>query len=762
MSEDCAAGAELVLHRRHQLALLLAHRLAQVVGLGRAEAGDLLRDLHQLLLVDAAAVGRLGDRPQARVGVGDARRLALAARVVVDVAHRPRAVERDQGDDVVELRRAHLAQRVAHALGLELEDADRVAAGEHLVGLRVVHRDRLDVALVAARTADDLDRVLDHVEVAQAEEVHLQQPDLLDRVHRVLGDDLVLALGLAVRPLLGRRPAILGQLQRHDLVQGAVGDHHRRGVDRVVADDPLETLGDLDDPLHVGVGVDRPAQVLAGLQALLEARAAPHDRLRDQLRRPVAGGVVVAEHAGRVAGRRPRRHLAEGDDLGHRLAPVLLLHVADHALAPADREIDVDVGHRLARRVEEALEQEVVGERVEVGDVERVGDDRARRRAAPRADRDPVLLRVADEVPDDQEVGLEAHLVDHPELEIEPLDRLCRRRIAVATGQALAGEPVQHLARLLAVGSREARQEQLAELDLDVAALGDLERRRHRLGPGLERLLHLGRALEEELVGVEGQLRLLERRLGLHAEQRRVVLVVLASQVVDVGGGDQRPAELAGVADDALVGLRLLGDPVLLHLEVDIVGAEHLDQVVEMGAGVVGALFDQATAKARLQAAGERDHTVGVALEQLHVDVRLAAPEALEEAGRGELDQVAEAGVVGGHQGEVVALHPALGAAIVDQIGLEPEDRLDPVLATGLVVLDRAVHHPVVGEPERRHPEFGRPRGEPAIDLVGSLVDDLAGAVEQRVLAVHVQMDHVPAHRPIIATGSVGTDARNR
>ena len=99
-------------------------------------------------------------------------------------------------------------------------------------------------------------------------------------------------------------------------------------------------------------------------------------------------------------------------------------------------------------------------------------------------------------------------------------------------------------------------------------------------------------------------------------------------------------------------------------------------------------------------------------VEQLHVDVRLAAREALEEAGRGELDEVAEAGVVGGEQGQVVALAPGSSArAVVDQVGLEPEDRLDPVLLAGLVELDRAVHDPVVGEPERRHPELGGARG---------------------------------------------------
>ena len=88
-------------------------------------------------------------------------------------------------------------QRLAHALRLELEDADRVAAREHLVGLRVVEGDRLHLDLDASRAPDDVHGVLDHVEVAQPEEVHLQQADLLDRAHRVLGHDLVLALRLA-------------------------------------------------------------------------------------------------------------------------------------------------------------------------------------------------------------------------------------------------------------------------------------------------------------------------------------------------------------------------------------------------------------------------------------------------------------------------------------------------------------------------------------------------------------------------------------
>ena len=338
--------------------------------------------------------------------------------------------------------------------------------------------------------------------------------------------------------------AVLGQLEGDDLLERPVRDHDRRRVDRVVADDALEALGGVDDPPGVDVGVVGALQLLARLQALVEARAAAHDRLGDLLGEAVAGGVVVAEHAGGVPGGRARGHLAEGDDLGDALAPVLVGDVADHLLAAADREVDVDVRHGLPARIEEALEEQAVGEWVEVGDLEREGDDRAGGGPSARPDGDPLPLRVLDEVPDDQEVGLEAHLRDHPELEVEALHGLGRDRVAVALPQPLEGQLPQHLPGLDALGGREARQQQLAELHLELAALRDLERGRDRLGHVGEVLGHLVGALQEELVGVEAQLRLLERRLGLDAEQRGVAVVVLAAQVVDVGGGDQRPAQL--------------------------------------------------------------------------------------------------------------------------------------------------------------------------------------------------------------------------
>ena len=193
-----------------------------------------------------------------------------------------------------------------------------------------------------------------------------------------------------------------------------------------------------------------------------------------------------------------------------------------------------------------------------------------------------------------------------------------------------------------------------------------------------------------------------------------------------------RPSSRA-IADDLLVALVLHGQAVLLHLEVDVVGAERGHQLRGVSAGQVGPVVDEVLAEARLQATGERDHALAVLGELGHVHRRLAALVALQEARRGELDQVAVAGGVGGQQREVEALQAPRAAArvIVDDVDLAADDRLDAVLATRREQLDRAVHHAVIGQAQRRLLELGGACRERV---------DLARPVEQRVLGMDVEM----------------------
>ena len=111
------------------------------------------------------------------------------------------------------------------------------------------------------------------------------------------------------------------------------------------------------------------------------------------------------------------------------------------------------------------------------------------------------------------------------------------------------------------------------------------------------------------------------------------------AEVVDVagcdGGNSALRCELDELRQDALLDLQVR----VLQLDVHVVGAEGLREAVELGLGVVGAVFLECAADAAGEAAGERDQAGAVAGEELPVDAGLVVV-ALEVAEAGEMDQV--------------------------------------------------------------------------------------------------------------------------
>ena len=246
---------------------------------------------------------------------------------------------------------------------------------------------------------------------------------------------------------------------------------------------PSSPRRDVDHALGVGIGFVERAQLGGHLVAvgvacdLLEAgaqrRVAAHDQRGHQLGDLVADGVGVPEHPRRVAHRGPRLDGGEGDDLRDVVPAVALGGVLDHLAAVAGVEVHVDVGHLLAARVQEALEQQVVADGVDVGDAQAVRDARARRAPPPGTHADPTRAGVTEEVPHDQEVGGEAHRLDDAQLELDALEHLGAGRDAVAVLRALDAELAQVGVFVVTLRRGERRQHRVAELDLDVGALGD-------------------------------------------------------------------------------------------------------------------------------------------------------------------------------------------------------------------------------------------------------------------------------------------------
>ena len=135
-------------------------------------------------------------------------------------------------------------------------------------------------------------------------------------------------------------------------------------------------------------------------------------------------------------------HGAEGDDLRDIVAAVFLRDVVDDFAAAVHAEIDVDIGHGHALGIQEALEEQLVLQRIDIGDAERVGDQRSGGRSAAWAYRNAVFLGVADEVPDDEEISGKLHLLNDGEFALQALlvigdanASACLARAAVAALQ---------------------------------------------------------------------------------------------------------------------------------------------------------------------------------------------------------------------------------------------------------------------------------------------------------------------------------------
>ena len=458
--------------------------------------------------------------------------------------------------------------------------------------------------------------------------------------------------------------------------------------------------------------------------------------VRDGLGDAVDLAVRVAEHPADVADGGPGQHRAERDDLGDVVLAVLAPDVGDDLVAPAVLEVDVDVGHRHAVGVEEALERELVQDRVDRRDAERVRDDAPRGAAAARR-LDALAPGERDEVGDDQEIGRVAHLDDHAELVVEPLLELRRDRPVAALEARLALRAQPGLDRV-ALGDREVRDAQLPERQLDVGHLGDAAAVEDRLALVREERAHLGRRLHVELVGLELQAaRRVEVVAGAHAQQDVVRLGLLLADVVQVVGDDQREADLRGEAEQLLVEPALLREAVVLELQEEAVLAEDVLVLAGDVAGQLPVLDLERLGDLAAEARAEADEALAVLREVLAIDARLVVV-AVDVGVGDEAAEVLVAAVVLGQEDQVEGL--AVGLALLvghrpaGDVGLDADDRLDALVLRGLVEGDGAVEGAVVGDGHRIHALGGR-----RVDQLR----DPAEAVEQAEFGVDVEVGEV-------------------
>ena len=452
---------------------------------------------------------------------------------------------------------------------------------------------------------------------------------------------------------------------------------------------------------------------LAQLRLLLECLGQRHRLVlnnRNQLGNPVAHRIRQAEHAADVADHRLRRHGAEGGNLTDRILAVVLADVLDDAPAVVLAEVDVEVGHRYPFRIQEALEQQGVGQRIEVGDAQAVGDQRTGAGTPARPDRHAVVLGPVDEVGHDQEVTWEAHLQDGLALEDEALVVFrpalgAHFGVRIQLGEANLQPFLRLIDEIFANGharrDREIGQEVLAQRHRDVATLGNFQRVFQRLRQIGEQLRHLGLRLEILFLGVE----LRPPRIAQHvafgnADARFVGAEVVTVHELDRMRRDQRNPRFAGQIGRLLNDGLLLRLAVALHFQIERAGENRLPGLGPL-AGQIEIAVQQRFANIPEMRSGQGDQPVAANLAKpVAVQFSPVTPAFDQISLAQQLAQLLVTGVVARQQQQAISIVRRLRIGDPD---IRPGNRLDPLAARPGIELDQPEQIAQIGQSHRRH-----------------------------------------------------------
>jgi hypothetical protein len=427
-----------------------------VVGVGLVVTADGGERADDLLVEDDNAMGLTQDGFEGGVRVDRCFVPVTASEERGDHVglHRAGAEQRDVDDEIVPSRRLELLQQFALTGRLDLETADRVGGADQFEGRLVVGGDTAEVDLLVRGTRDLIQRMVHRREHPYTEDVELEVTQRLDVV--LVGLDHAVPLERA--------------LHRHARGEVLPGEHDAAGMQSDVPRESVEPFGHPEELFELS-GVDvAPHQFRQGVERATDAvRADVGEGLRDDADLGIGQGERLADLSHRGA-------RAIGIDHRDAGGAVLAVPGEDHVvdvLAARGLDVDVDIGEFVPHRVEEALERQVMADRVHIGDTDEVGDQRTGR-APPAGTANAHRADVVNDTGDRQEVGGIAEPVDHPQLVIESIsDRT--RGLHPARLEAVVAALGQHLGGRASCRRREVGEVHLLEADVEGAALGDVQ-----------------------------------------------------------------------------------------------------------------------------------------------------------------------------------------------------------------------------------------------------------------------------------------------
>ena len=175
---------------------------------------------------------------------------------------------------------------------------------------------------------------------------------------------------------------------------------------------------------------------------------------------------------------------------------IFICCIPNHLIAVTRVKVHIDIGHSDTTRIQESFKQQVVLDRVQVGNAQAIRNCTSSGRSTARTNTNRMVARVANHVPHNQEVRTEAHLFNSLQFEIESLEH-CRWKFLTPS---LLGSLKSEVVQIFAVGLETCRQlkvweHRFSKFNLDVCPLRNPQRVAARFWYVSKQPLHLLSAL---------------------------------------------------------------------------------------------------------------------------------------------------------------------------------------------------------------------------------------------------------------------------
>ena len=164
---------------------------------------------------------------------------------------------------------------------------------------------------------------------------------------------------------------------------------------------------------------------------------------------------------------------SEGYYLSNVVCAVFSVDVFDYLLPAFIAEVDIEVGHRNAFRVEESFEKKVIFYRVDVGDSDAVSADASCAGTSSGTNRDSYAFGVINKIVNNEVIVDVSHSFDYAEFIVEPFPKFRIRVFTVAAVKTFPAHTLEIFNVVASVRNFESRKFCMTEFKSHIAAVRD-------------------------------------------------------------------------------------------------------------------------------------------------------------------------------------------------------------------------------------------------------------------------------------------------